>query len=175
MHSYKKKPNYYNVGIIISIFTFIFSCLLLLFTLINKNKIQEKMNSRNFRSTIINQIAWIEVETISEIFASIILFFLIISFKYDNNIKNFYVNYYYKINELEYNSFYKSYILKYILGSFLLLYNIFNIIWIIIGIIIFINDNNYIFGNITYLIYFQLLYGFFLSFTLILMLIHIVL
>jgi hypothetical protein len=169
MHIYKKKESYYYIyiGYTISIITFILSLLLLIVALVNKTSINNSLKINNDHSSIMNQISWVEIESIPEMIASILLFILVLSFKCDNDIKSVYTNPY----GIQYNNIYYSHInidytysltkiIKYIIGCVLFMYNFFHLIWIIIGCIIFTEKkHSYLPDSFNYLVYLQLGYG----------------
>ncbi len=185
MHIYKKKESYYYIciGYVISIITFILSFSLLIVTLVNKDDINNSLKINNASSIIMNQISWAEVESISATIASILLFILALTLKCDNDIKSLYSNPYdISYDYLEYNSIdnNNSYslakIMKYIIGCFLLMYNFFHLIWIIIGYVIFIDKKySYLPHSFNYLVYLHLSYGLCLTIYGILNFIHIIL
>lgn len=168
MHSYYlvEKKKYMYIGLIISELSFCLSGLLLLNTIENKNDIK---CSYKLNKPIINIVAWIEVESISTLIASFLLFLFSLSFKCDKEIKNLYtksndLSVYNPYNNIE-NSLSNINIIKYILGSILCLYKIFNIIWITIGSIMFWHDCFPITPKyINNIILIELIYGYFILF-----------
>lgn len=142
MHNYhiKETKNVIYIGYVISILTFILSIILLSISIINKNNINcfNKLNR-----PIIGIISWIEIETISGIIASILLFLFSISFRSNKEVKRLYSEQYDMHHYTSYNYYITQseniIIIKYIIGSFLVLYQIFNISWIFIGSLMFLD------------------------------------